>query len=315
MELKKRRMVLIITDILLIGVGLVVFSLFHHVIPREGVPISTPYPTTKALITPSDTEASNNLSTPFSEGWNYSGFGTVTVSDSKSYKSKDISIELKRFEENGVVYFVQDIHVRNIENIQTAFAKDKYGKGFRDEALKMANDNHAVAAITGDYYGARDMGVVIRNGVLYRDSAFRDVCVLYKNGVMKTFAKDEIDVQKEIQNGAYQAWSFGPALLDSQGKPKTVFDTDVKPKNPRSAIGYFEPGHYCFVVVDGRDADYSKGMTLEELSQLMFDLGCKAAYNLDGGISAQMIFNDNVANNPANGGRKISDIIYICEIP
>ena len=315
MDIKKRRLALIITDILLIGVGLVVFALFHHVIPREGVPISTPYPTTQALITPSDTEASHNLSAPCSEGWNYSGFGTFTVSDSKSYKSKDISIELKRFEENGVVYFVQDIHIRNIENIKTALAKDKYGVGFRDEAINMANDNQAIVAITGDYYGARDMGVVIRNGTLYRDSAFRDVCVLYKNGVMKTFAKDEIEVQKEMQNGAYQAWSFGPELLDSQGKPKTAFDTDVKPKNPRSAIGYFEPGHYCFVVVDGRDADYSKGMTLEELSQLMYELGCKVAYNLDGGMSAQMIFNDEVTNNPASGGRKISDIIYITEIP
>ena len=36
------------------------------------------------------------------------------------------------------------------------------------------------------------------------------------------------------------------------GKAKTTFTSDVKPKNPRSVIGYYEPGHYCFVQVDGR---------------------------------------------------------------
>jgi exopolysaccharide biosynthesis protein len=42
-----------------------------------------------------------------------------------------------------------------------------------------------------------------------------------------------------------------------------------KVKNPRSAIGYYEPGHYCFIVVDGRQNGYSDGMTLDELAQTL----------------------------------------------
>jgi len=63
--------------------------------------------------------------------------------------------------------------------------------------------------------------------------------------------------------------------------------------------------------VDGRQANYSDGMTLTELSTFMAGLGCKSAYNLDGGQTAQMVLDGNLVNMPANGGRKVGDIIYI----
>ena len=81
--------------------------------------------------------------------------------------------------------------------------------------------------------------------------------------------------------------------------------------NPRCAIGYFEPGHYCFVVVDGRRPGYSNGVTMKMLSRLMYDLGCTVAYNLDGGASAQMYWNGDIYNYPSGNGRTISDIVYI----
>lgn len=45
----------------------------------------------------------------------------------------------------------------------------------------------------------------------------------------------------------------------------------------------------------------------------MEDLGCRVAYNLDGGKTAAMTFGDSLANQPAQGGRTTSDIIYIGE--
>ena len=83
--------------------------------------------------------------------------------------------------------------------------------------------------------------------------------------------------------------------------------------NPRAAIGYYEPGHYCFVLVDGRQSKYSKGMTMQQLSQLFEDLGCTAAYNLDGGQTAVMASKLGVVNRPYDGGRTTSDIVYIGE--
>jgi exopolysaccharide biosynthesis protein len=54
-------------------------------------------------------------------------------------------------------------------------------------------------------------------------------------------------------------------------------------------------------------------MTLAQLATLFQDLGCKVAYNLDGGQTSEMVFNGKVVNHPYRGGRTTSDIIYVGE--
>ena len=84
--------------------------------------------------------------------------------------------------------------------------------------------------------------------------------------------------------------------------------------NPRTAIGQIGEGHYVMVVSDGR-TDESAGLSVYELAQVMADLGCETAYNLDGGGSSTMYFNGAVVNNPTSGHgikeRSVSDIVYI----
>lgn len=61
-------------------------------------------------------------------------------------------------------------------------------------------------------------------------------------------------------------------------------------RHPRTAIGIAEDGRRVFlVVVDGRQAPYSDGMTLRELARLMLALGADDALNLDGGGSSAMV--------------------------
>lgn len=127
----------------------------------------------------------------------------------------------------------------------------------------------------------------------------------------KTYTIDEI-----IAKGAVQVWSFGPPLLDENGKVCDSYNvsTAVSYANPRSAIGYYEPGHYLFVLVDGRQQGYSKGMQIHELAQIFEDRGCSAAYNLDGGGSAVMVFNHERYSRQSNGAdRKLGDILVIRE--
>lgn len=59
--------------------------------------------------------------------------------------------------------------------------------------------------------------------------------------------------------------------------------------------------------------DSSRGMFLEEMSQLFEQLGCKAAYNLDGGHCSFMTFQGKVANHPYKPEHEISDGIFITE--
>lgn len=67
------------------------------------------------------------------------------------------------------------------------------------------------------------------------------------------------------------------------------------------------------MVVDGRSEGYSRGVTMTELAQMMLDAGCVTAYNIDGGGSSAMIFNNALVNNPLGKGqeRDTSDILYI----
>ena len=227
-----------------------------------------------------------------------------------SYADENLRVVVTEQHTTDATYYVADVWVRNILGYKTAFSGGKYDGGYSLPS-DMASENHAVLALSGDCYKARPEGIVIRNGSLYRDTVSGDVCILYADGVMESYYEADFDLDAAVARGAYQGWSFGPKLIDNGQVPSSYNTTDkIKSHNPRAAIGYFEPGHYCLVYVDGRQGENSKGMTLEELSQAMIDLGCVDAYNLDGGQSSMMIFQDQVLGQPYKGGRDISDIIY-----
>lgn len=219
-----------------------------------------------------------------------------------------------------ITYYIADVYTSNINCFRTYFAQDTYGAGYTEHLTKMSRDIHSILAMNGDSYcynRQHTAGVLIRNGTLYRsEPTTSDVCILYRNGEMKTYSPDQFDVQQVMQDGAYQSWTFGPNLLDENGKALSSFNTwdYIRQTHPRSAIGYYEPGHYCFVVVDGRQSGYSRGMTLPELARVFEDLGCSAAYNLDGGHSTFMTIGDQVVNRPYKPGHQIVDCLYFGEV-
>lgn len=58
-------------------------------------------------------------------------------------------------------------------------------------------------------------------------------------------------------------------------------------RNPRTAIGYTKDNVMLMVTIDGRK-EGSTGVTLKELANIMKELGCYEAINLDGGSSTVM---------------------------
>ena len=341
-QLRKRPLpvwVVVTIDVLVFGVALCTFALFHHVIPRNveavGIsssrdsmaaqsvataqvqPESSVLPETTEL--PAATEMPEPTATPDPVGY----FGTKYADkftggevnqDAWHYQSANLNISNSTMEYCGTDVYVSDIYVRDISSFATAFAKDRYGRNFSEDVKDMAVRANAIVSINGDYYGNSDDGAIIRNGTLYREDSYVDceICVLYWDGTMKTFPKGKFDARAEMEAGAYQSWAFGPSLLDENGAPKEKFSTGVFKTNPRTAIGYYEPGHYCFVVVDGRSRD-SEGVDMAALSYLMDELGCRVAYNLDGGDTSQMLWGTKLINHPSDGGRDCSDIVLIRE--
>lgn len=235
------------------------------------------------------------------------------------YRSDNVFVTMKTVQvgssKSKVTYHLADIYVTNVECFRTAFADNTYGDNFSQDVLEQDLENDAIVAISGDSYGISDPGIVLRNGILYRyANTSADICVLYYDGRMETLSPGEYTRESLISDGAYQVWTFGPELLDKNGKAKTNFNAEdyIMKAHPRAAIGYYEPGHYVFVLVDGRQNGYSKGLNIPDLAKLFEELGCKAAYNLDGGISAVMTFNDSVYSHP-DRTREVTDILYIGE--
>ena len=235
------------------------------------------------------------------------------------YDDDNISIVINKYREYDTDIYVADIQTASAEYLKTAFASDAYGKNVTEKTSEIAGNNGAILAINGDYYGVRENGYVLRNGIVYRSSASanQEDLVIYSDGSFGIITESEVSTNELLENGAMQVLSFGPALI-KDGSISVTKDEEVgkaKSSNPRTAIGIIDELHYVFVVSDGR-TDKSQGLSLYELSRFMQMLGVTTAYNLDGGGSSTMYFNGNIINNPTTNGKRIeersvSDIVYI----
>ena len=223
-------------------------------------------------------------------------------------------------------YYIYDIYVRYTENLFTvAHKNNRYPF---TELIEEAGS--PVAALSGDFW-RENADIAVRNGVMLRQdlTTENDFCVMYLDGSIKIYAPSELP-GFEITDDIYQIWNFGPSLLDEDGHAKTSFGAknDIQNRNPRASIGYYEPGHYCFIAVEGRrhityggERVYLGGMRFTDLSKLYESLGCVSAYNLDGGDSAFAYYNGEIlrqdwsrAHEEGQSPRKIYDIICIGEL-
>lgn len=235
-----------------------------------------------------------------------------------SYESSDAKIIVSKYEYEGTSVYVADVTLSSAEYIKTAFAQGTYGKNVTETTSEMASDNNAILAINGDNYGSQETGYVIRNGIIYRDEAgSSDVLCIYADGSMQVIDPEEYTAQELLDQGVWQAFSFGPSLVE-EGEISVSEDDEVgkaKASNPRTAIGIIDDLHYIIVVSDGR-TDESEGLSLYQLATFMENLGAETAYNLDGGGSSTMVFEGQVINNPTTTGntikeREVNDIVYI----
>ena len=298
-------------------------------------PTPAPTPTPTATPAPTDTPTPEPTDTPAPTpdgllGGEYDGFieGEPVLSEWR-YQSERVSVEVTRYDSSPLakhlVYYVTDIHVQDIEALRTASWDGKFsarGKKPWAKVERMAQAEDAIVAINGDYYTYHEKtGLVIRNGERFEPDPWKpwkghQILLLYRDGSAEVFESDSFDPLATDLSNVWQAWEFGPNFLDENGKALSTFDksyNDIARANPRTVFGYYGPGHYCFVTVDGRKKGTTDGLTLAETAQLMESLGCVIAFNLDGGQTTQLYWNGAIANEPFRGGRSTSDIICIVE--
>lgn len=102
-----------------------------------------------------------------------------------------------------------------------------------------------------------------------------------------------------------EALSGGPRLVAEGrvyvGQHRENFGRIYRGPNPRTAVGVTYDHKLLFVVVDGRQAGYSVGMTFTELARLLVRLGAKEAMGLDSGGSSVMSLRGKIMNRPSEG--------------
>ena len=331
----------ILLDILVGGLIILTFAFFHHVLPAmitersrqeqllqptEPVVIVTEAPVvteppvveTQAETVPSTeapTEPDNRTEwqIKFAEH-----FSDEVILTENSYKSPEVSITIDTCEttQDGhpVVYYVADIYVASIDNFVTKVANDDMSYYSTQNSGALDKAANAILSICGDFLTYQKGGFMMRNGEIYVDDHnLNSICVLYSDGEMETYDGKTYKIDAIKENDPVQVWSFGPALLDENGETRAKYtvSSTVAQRNPRSAVGYYEPGHYCFVVVDGRQK-HSAGIKIPQLAAIFEELGCKVAYNLDGGGSAVMMFDHKTFSKQSNGAdRKLGDLLVI----
>jgi len=100
----------------------------------------------------------------------------------------------------------------------------------------------------------------------------------------------------------------GPVLVQN-GAIKITNNEELKftgkainDMHPRTLMGYTKNNQLIIMVIEGRNPGIADGASLIQAAQLMIELGCKEALNLDGGGSSCMLINGKETIKPSDKG-------------
>lgn len=163
---------------------------------------------------------------------------------------------------------------------------------------------------------------------LYTDSAEGKVLAL-QNPVKafadsNSFYKPGINTVNILDSGAVK-WKMstavggGPVLLQ-EGEIKVTNNEELKfagraieDKHPRTGMGYTRNNKLIILVIEGRNKGVAEGATLLQEAQLLKDLGCWEALNLDGGGSSCMLVNGRETIHPSDKKQRPVPAVFMIE--
>ncbi len=169
--------------------------------------------------------------------------------------------------------------------------------------------NGAVLAINGDYASNRwnnthypkqryKVGIILRDGEIKSSETKKsgntsfpnlDTLAIYPDGRLEVHDSKELTAEEYLERGASDVLAFGPWLIRDGTVRSNLNRFATSGRNPRTALGMIEPGHYIAVMVEGRHKG-SKGCEMNRLAEIMMDRGCVQALNLDGGETSCILF-------------------------
>lgn len=187
-----------------------------------------------------------------------------------------------------------------------------------EKTSQIAKNNKAIAAINGGSFtddpgastwiqnGGNPTGIIISNGKeifcnVDKETKELDVAAIDSKGNLIVGLHT---VNELLDENVKEALCYGPALIVNGKKLSNFGDQGTAPK---TLIGQKKDGTIVMVCLDS-NTGLRICATLKEAQDIMAELGCWTATNLDGGKSTTMYYRGEVRNNPsfATGERKIS---------
>ena len=249
-------------------------------------------------------------STPIAENFTENGYRDDTII---------VELEQKRMFDSDV--FVAYVKIATPSQLRTAIAGNKLSSTRTNQTSVITAAYNGIVGINGDYYSDKDRqgGHIVRQGQVMRERVSDNFDLLFIDelGDLHVFHRGKAEQQEAVdafkqEHEIVNAFCFGPGLVIDGEKPEDVSKYkwfDPSGENPRAGIGQIDMLTYVLVAVNGR-TDESIGVTMDQFADIMLELGCKQAYNLDGGNSATLAYNGEVFNTKIQKERDVSDIIY-----
>jgi|GEM_PF-5702380 len=233
-----------------------------------------------------------------------------------AYLSPTLQVEIVKYEMPEVPHLWYEADVIFNPDEESFTQHTWVNASFKDQQIypeTLAQTSKLVFAVNGDYYLDRaksnkiNAGNIIRRGeIVYTYNAgYRkkfpnlDTLAIRNNGTFDVYAAGEISAEELLAQAepddpefVHDALSFGPYLI-RDGAIRLEDGTAAENLDPRCAYGMIEPGHFHFVMVEGKmpaNKGNQQGMNLWEVAVLMKARGCTVAMNVDGGSTAVMIF-------------------------
>ena len=222
------------------------------------------------------------------------------------YEDQSIRVSVETRDINGITVHIAFVRIADASQLRTAVAGTaQNNKTVLFKAL--ARDTHALVAINGDRYTSDAKKTTFEyrmtEKIRSKTNNLKDILIIDDLGDFHLFIKSQglhkddqpyfVNVMKEEGRQVVNAFTFGPALV-KDGELLTIdehYGYNPHGREPRSAIGQTGPLSYVMVLVEGRTSGNDKaGISQQGLAQIMYDLGCVQAYNLDGGNTSEMIF-------------------------
>lgn len=176
----------------------------------------------------------------------------------------------------------------------------------------ISHGQQVVAAVNADYYNmatGAPLGNVVKNGTeIYSAPDTNEAFFGIKKdgtpviGTAATYQQIKGDLQQAVG---------GPSIFVKDGKVNATQVAGSEGNEPCTAVGIKADGTVFFVVIDGRQAPLSTGISVSDFAKLMIERGAVNALFLDGGGSATFVARQpgdtslTVQNSPSDGNERL----------